>query len=99
MNKSEERKKAALYCALLNCRGAITGLLEGDCELDRVHRILEATTPESISESIGVSIDDIAVDWHNLLSRTEEESIMGITLRSEQGSAHQSATHSGSKSE
>ncbi len=78
MNKLEKRKKAALYCALLNCRGAITGLLEGDYELEQVHRILEATTAESISEAIGVSVDDIAVDWHNLLSKTEEEKIMGI---------------------
>lgn len=80
MDRLEERKsKAALYLALMTCRGAISDLLE-DCDYRVAYKALESTTPERIAKILGLGIDDLFQDWDDCLAPELIRQIKGVDL-------------------
>ena len=74
MDHEPEKLIAALSFALSICRGELADALSGErLNPQRVHRILDGTSNESISQAIGCAV--FSVDWRLKLSQDERDVI------------------------
>lgn len=74
MDHETEKLVAALSFALAICRGELTNALNGErLNPQRVRRILDGTSDESISRAIGCAM--LSVDWRASLTQDERDVI------------------------
>jgi hypothetical protein len=71
------REFAALAYALAATRGLLSGVLMDKYDHEEVARVLAGTSTKNIAAAIGSKAADLAVDWSEYLSETEQRAIKG----------------------
>jgi hypothetical protein len=69
------REYAALAYALALARGQLSSLQFGSVDMDELNRVLIGTSSANIANALGLIEHDLAVDWSELLTDSERDSI------------------------
>ena len=74
LERDHLRKYAAVLLALGMARGALYEFVDNDT----VRRVLELTSTARIAEILGCSEGELALDWHEYLTRVEADRLKGF---------------------
>jgi len=67
------KKYALMVWALGVSRAVLYSVLEGNCEIEEVKRILDVTSLRALAARVGCDESDLAVDWTQHLSPEEQD--------------------------
>jgi hypothetical protein len=69
---------ASLCYSLGLTRNVLTSIIEGDCDHEKIERILAASSASHIAKSIGIKEEDLGCDWNIWLTGEEKWSLQGL---------------------
>lgn len=70
---SDARKYAVIAWALGVSRGILYSISQGEIEIEKVKHILEVTSLNALAARIGCAENELAVDWDDHLSSSEQD--------------------------